>query len=260
MVINFLHQIINKLIGSHACVTALRAIKHPMHPWSRVCLLASRCSCVQIQLSDSQGRIPMERSQRRETQDSEAWGREVDGVMRERDGGGSVTQSCRSTSIVFQWILLCVIWIIGTMRSAFVPVYFCNTMMLWYMLLYTLIDFITVSSPPVSWCVVDVLAHYGCRHIIQVDVTHWWWMRRYPPYYVKRVPRKVLYKCNKLLLCYMAILIFHTWYGISIMAVYGLNPKSVLYYKLDCATATCLFCFIIFILDVQIWLSLSSYE
>lgn len=44
MVINFSHQIINKLIGSHACVTALRAIKHPslpVHPWSGVCLLAS---------------------------------------------------------------------------------------------------------------------------------------------------------------------------------------------------------------------------
>ncbi len=29
---------------------------------------------------------------------------------------------------------------------------------------HTLIGFITVSSPPVSWCVVGVLAHYGCRH------------------------------------------------------------------------------------------------
>ncbi len=43
-----------------------------------------------------------------------------------------------------------------------------------------------VSSPPVSWSVVGVLVHYGCRRIIQVDAVHWWWMRRYPPYYVKR--------------------------------------------------------------------------
>ncbi len=51
--------------------------------------------------------------------------------------------------------------------------------------LQTLIGFI-VSSPPVSWCVVGVLAHYGCRRIIQVDAAHWWWMRRFPPFYVKR--------------------------------------------------------------------------
>ncbi len=44
----------------------------------------------------------------------------------------------------------------------------------------------SVSSPPISWCVVGVLAHYGCRRIIQVDAAHWWWMRRSPPYYVKR--------------------------------------------------------------------------
>ncbi len=43
-----------------------------------------------------------------------------------------------------------------------------------------------VSSPPVSWSVVGVLVHYGCRRIIQVDAVHWWWMRRYAPYYVKR--------------------------------------------------------------------------
>ncbi len=36
----------------------------------------------------------------------------------------------------------------------------------------------SVSSPPISWCVVGILAHYGCRRIIQVDAVHWWWMRR----------------------------------------------------------------------------------
>ncbi len=67
---------------------------------------------------------------------------------------------------------------------------------------HTLIGFITVSSPPVSWCVVGVLAHYGCRRIIQVDAAHWWWMRRFPPLLCKVlwVSRKALYKCNKLLL------------------------------------------------------------
>ncbi len=64
---------------------------------------------------------------------------------------------------------------------------------------YTLIGFIT---PPVSWCVLSVLAHYGCCHIIQVDAAHWWWMRRYPLTICKVlwVPRKALYTCNKLLL------------------------------------------------------------
>lgn len=27
-----------------------------------------------------------------------------------------------------------------------------------------------------SWCGVDVLVHYGYGCIIQVDVTHWWWI------------------------------------------------------------------------------------
>ncbi len=49
---------------------------------------------------------------------------------------------------------------------------------------HTLIGF-RVSSPPISWCVVSVLAQYGCRSIIQVDAAHWWWMRRYPAYYLK---------------------------------------------------------------------------
>ncbi len=38
----------------------------------------------------------------------------------------------------------------------------------------------SLSSPPVNWCVVGVLAHYGCRRIIQVDAAQWWWMRRHP--------------------------------------------------------------------------------
>ena len=65
-----------------------------------------------------------------------------------------------------------------------------------------LIGFITVSNPPVSWCVVGVLAQYGYRRIIQVDAAHWWWLRRIPFPYVKRfeVPEKAVYKCNKLLL------------------------------------------------------------
>ncbi len=43
----------------------------------------------------------------------------------------------------------------------------------------------SVSSPPVSWCVMGVLAQYGCLRIIQVDAAHWWWTRRFP-FYVKR--------------------------------------------------------------------------
>ncbi len=42
----------------------------------------------------------------------------------------------------------------------------------------------SVSSPPVSLCVVGILAHYGCRRIIQVDAAHRW-LRRFPPLYVK---------------------------------------------------------------------------
>ncbi len=67
---------------------------------------------------------------------------------------------------------------------------------------HPLIGFITlVSSPPISWCVVGVLAHYGCRRIIQVDAAHWWWLRS-SPLQCKAlwVSRKALYKCNKLLL------------------------------------------------------------
>ncbi len=66
---------------------------------------------------------------------------------------------------------------------------------------HTPIGFITVSSPPVSWCVVGILAQYGCRHIIQVDAAHWWWLRRFPLLCkALRVPRKVLYKWKELLL------------------------------------------------------------
>ncbi len=38
----------------------------------------------------------------------------------------------------------------------------------------------SVSSPPISWCVVGVLAQFGCWCIIQVDAAHWRWTRRYP--------------------------------------------------------------------------------
>jgi len=48
---------------------------------------------------------------------------------------------------------------------------------------HILIGFITVSSPPVSWCVVGVLAQNGCRRIIQVDAAHRWWLRRFPLQY-----------------------------------------------------------------------------
>ncbi len=77
---------------------------------------------------------------------------------------------------------------------------------------HTLIGFITVFSSPISWCVVGVLAHYGCRRIIQVDAAHWWWMRReIPPLLCKalRVPRKAPYKCNGLLLNIFKLLIKH---------------------------------------------------
>ncbi len=58
-----------------------------------------------------------------------------------------------------------------------------------------------VSSPPVSWCVVGVLAQYGCRLIIQV-MLHIGGGEEFPPFYVKhfKVPRKALYKYNKWLL------------------------------------------------------------
>ncbi len=69
---------------------------------------------------------------------------------------------------------------------------------------HTLIGFITVSSLPVRWCVVGVLVHYGCRHIIQVDAAHWWWMRRYPPYYVKCIEylEKHYVHVNKIIINY----------------------------------------------------------
>jgi len=51
-----------------------------------------------------------------------------------------------------------------------------------------MIGFIT---PPISWCVVGVLAQYGCLCIIQVDAAYWWWLTKFP------FPYK---KCNKLLL------------------------------------------------------------
>ncbi len=52
---------------------------------------------------------------------------------------------------------------------------------------HTLIGFITLSPlPPVSWCVVGILAHYGCHRIIQVDAAHWWWLRRLRHFNVKR--------------------------------------------------------------------------
>jgi len=34
---------------------------------------------------------------------------------------------------------------------------------------FTIAKIDSVSSPPVSWCVVGVLAQYGCRRIIHVD-------------------------------------------------------------------------------------------
>ncbi len=61
---------------------------------------------------------------------------------------------------------------------------------------HTLISFITVSSPPVNWCVVGVLVSHhpgGCCTLV-VD-------EEIPPLLCKVlwVSRKVLYKCNKLL-------------------------------------------------------------
>ncbi len=72
---------------------------------------------------------------------------------------------------------------------------------------HTLIGFITVSSPAVSWCVVRVLAHYGCRRIIHVDAAHWWWTRRFPPPLLCKtlwVPRKALYKCKEILYIFLS--------------------------------------------------------
>ncbi len=71
---------------------------------------------------------------------------------------------------------------------------------------HTLIDFITLSSPPVSWCVVGVLAHYTpllCKAI---------W-----------VPRKALYKCNKLLL------LLYSYYCSTVMKNY---PACTQYIKI----------------------------
>ncbi len=60
----------------------------------------------------------------------------------------------------------------------------------------------SVSSPPVSWRVVGVLAYYGCRRIIQVDAAHWWWMRRYPPYYVECLEKAEKCYINVINCCY----------------------------------------------------------
>ncbi len=58
------------------------------------------------------------------------------------------------------------------------------------------------------WCVVSVLAHYGCRRIIQVDAAHWWWMRRSPSQ-CKALwgSRKELYKCSELLLLLLVVVV-----------------------------------------------------
>ncbi len=64
----------------------------------------------------------------------------------------------------------------------------------WWTALYTLTQVLQIlhiithkptNYPHICWlaaslCVVGVLAHSGCHHIIQVDAAHWWWMRRYP--------------------------------------------------------------------------------
>ncbi len=39
----------------------------------------------------------------------------------------------------------------------------------------------TLSLSTSKLVVVGVLAHYGCRRIIQVNAAHWWWLRRSPP-------------------------------------------------------------------------------
>ncbi len=71
------------------------------------------------------------------------------------------------------------------------------------------------NNPHIYWLasslclVVSVLTQYGCRRIIQVDAVHWWWLRRYPHYYIKHFEclekRYIyiyiyIYICNKLLL------------------------------------------------------------
>ncbi len=52
---------------------------------------------------------------------------------------------------------------------------------------------------------------YVCRRISQVDAAHWCWMRRYPPYYLKRLEclekRYIIVKalCNELLINYYSL-------------------------------------------------------
>jgi len=55
------------------------------------------------------------------------------------------------------------------------------------------------TEPGYTWIV--PYCHYGCRRIIQVDAAHWWWLRRFPLLCKALwVQRKVLYKCNELLI------------------------------------------------------------
>ncbi len=58
----------------------------------------------------------------------------------------------------------------------------------------------------ISWCVVGVLVQYGCHHIIQMDTTHWWCLRRFPSQCKALwVSRKVLFKCNIIIIITWAI-------------------------------------------------------
>ncbi len=80
-----------------------------------------------------------------------------------------------------------------------------------------------------------VLAQYGCRRIIQVDAAHWWWLKR-PPLLCKAfwVPRKALYKCNKLLLFIINHLIIHP--------IIITHPFFTLHFFLQCTFCeTCFF-------------------
>ncbi len=86
---------------------------------------------------------------------------------------------------------------------------------------HTLIGFITVSSPPVSWCVVGVLVshHPGgcCTLVVDEEIS---------PLLCKAlwVPRKALYKCNKLLLI---IIIKLRYFWLNLWALYDISGSTV---------------------------------
>ncbi len=87
---------------------------------------------------------------------------------------------------------------------------------------HTLIGFISVFSPPVSWCVGGVLVQYGCRRIIRWMLhTVGGWGNPPPPLLCKAlwVPRKVLYKCKELLLIIYIHVGHNYWHSLKFVWV-----------------------------------------